>query len=202
MKLTTPAFRKTLGRELAALLGERYTFLGSRDELRADAPGGRDVVALHVASQFSPALTVSFYVGRNFDAARRVETLLGLPKAYYHIHKHSTNAERLTGLDYPGPHSWHVDLAAPAAGLAREMAAAIRAIGGAFFARFATLGTAREALARDDPWCQGGAVAWRQLLLVDLALGDPAHFEAWASGLDPATRAEAQELITRYQRLS
>jgi hypothetical protein len=152
------------------------------------------VVILSGSTRYSPEIDLAFYFGRNFAAARQLEALLGDHRFYYHIQQYSWNRAHMNGLSYDGPYRWAIDIGAAPASLASEVAAAIHGIGDPFFARFADIEAARDAVASDDPWCFGGAAYAHQLLLLDAALGDLAHFEAWAHRVGVVGDSVAEEL--------
>lgn len=195
---TANAFQQNLGAEIAAQLGSTYKFFKSRLELRADVPEGHNVIVLSGSNKYSPYIEVSFYFGKNFAAVKRIEKLLGEHQFYYHIQQYSPNRASLTGLPYTGPYTWSVDITKPTERLAAEMAQAINGIAGPFFSRFSEMRAARDAIATGDRWCFGGAGYWNQVLLLDLALGDLAHFESWSENLDTRSLDQAREEISKF----
>ena len=199
MASSAELFQQQLGAQVAALLGGKYKFFKSRLELRAEAPDGHNVIILSGSNKWSPHISLSFYFGRNFSDAKRVEKLLGEHQFYYHIQQYSLNRESMQGLTYRGPYTWSVDITAPPDSLASEVVAAIHGIADPFFERFATIKAARDALAADDPWCFGGKPFWSQLLLLDLAMGNQPHFERWAERLDDFTRSQVDEKLSKYR---
>jgi hypothetical protein len=92
----------------------------------------------------------------------------------------------MQGVAYAGPDSWSVDISAPPPDLSLQVAAAIHGMADPFFARFDELRSARDAIAAGDPWCFSGQLFWRNLLLIDAALDDLPHFEAWAADMPTA----------------
>ena len=198
MTSSAATFQQALGAQIAGLLGGPYKFYKSRLELRAQVPDGHNVIILSGANKYSPHISVSFYFGRNFAAAKEIEQLLGKHQFYYHIQQYSPNRNVLKGLPYTGPYTWSVDIEKPPATLPSEIVEAIHGIADPFFDRFSTMTKARDAIAADDPWCFGGRTFWSQLLLLDLALGDLQHFERWAKSLDEFNRAQAEETIAKY----
>ncbi len=98
-------------------------------------------------------------------------------------------------LQYHGPYSWSLDLSRPIGSLISEMKYAIESIASPFFERFNSIECARDAIASDDPWCFGGPIFWRQLLFLDAAMNDIAHFKAWAIGLEEFALRQANEAL-------
>jgi len=192
-------FQKFLGEQTTKLLGDEFRFFRSRLELRRRALDSEDVVVLGGSNKWSPCLSVAFYFGRRFDAARRVEKQLGSEGAFYHVFQHSLNLRKLSGLSYSGPISWEVDLRQPPPDLANQLTEAIQQVAFPFFARFETLGNARSGLLDEDAWCFSARGAfWRQLFLIDVALNDINHFRRWAESLDQTNFAAAQKALSQY----
>jgi hypothetical protein len=127
-----------------------------------------------------------------------MEQRCGLYKFPYHIQQFSVNRGALVGLAYQGPFDWSVNIHEPLGQLPVEMAAAVRGMAIPFFERFETLPSARAALADDDPWCFGGAGFWRQLLHVDLAMGEVERFREWSRRLSDYDRDQAEMEISKY----
>lgn len=199
MAISSAEFQRSLGAKLTDALSGRYRFFKSRRELRADAPGGHDVLILTGATKYSPHITVDFYFGRNFSAAKQVEKRIGKHQFYYHIQQYSPNRKHMNGLRYSGPYTWSVDINDPPKTLVDELAEAVQGMALPFFERFADIRSARDAIANDDPWCFGGKTFWRQLLLLDMAMDDVAHFERWATNLDALSQQQANEMIAAFK---
>jgi hypothetical protein len=106
----------------------------------------------------------------------------------------------MQGLEYAGPYNWSVNINDPPKTLLSELTDAIRGMAVPFFERFSDIRSARDAIAADDPWCFGGRLCWRQLLLLDLAINDLEHFERWRSGLDELYQRQASEMIALFAR--
>lgn len=186
MASASQAFLQKLGDELTEMLGPGYRLLRSRRELRAEAPNGYRSVVLHAATKYSPFIGLAFYFGCVYSAVRPIEDLLGPHRAVFHVQQFSYNRPHMQGLSYSGPDSWSVDVSAPSPDLSPQVAAAIHGMADPFFARFEELQSARDAIAAGDAWCFSGQLFWRNLLLLDAALGDLHHFEAWAAGMPTA----------------
>ena len=169
-------FTQSLGAEVAAQLGNGYKFLKSRAEVRAESPEAHNVIILSVAAKYSPFVSVAFYFGRNYSLVRKMEQRHALCQFPYHIQQFSMNRNAMRDVAFHGPFQWSVNIQEPLGTLPTEITKAISGLADPFFNRFASLVTARDALASDDPWCFGGRGFWRQLLHVDPALGDLAHF--------------------------
>ncbi|HEY3319365.1 MAG TPA: hypothetical protein VGP72_02675 [Planctomycetota bacterium] len=187
-----------MGAQVADALGQ-YQFFRSRCEFRKSAGEGDDVIVLSGNNKWSPHIHLSFHVGRNFAAAKPIEKLLGLTPFYYQIHQWSQNTRYAKSLRFAGPCTWSIDINSPPESLVPEIVAAIHGIADPFLERFAKIEVARDALATNDPWCVGGSILWRQLLVLDLTLNDLAHFETWAkSNLKDFSRVQAAEMIAQY----
>ena len=198
MASASAKFTQHLGARLSERLEGRFRFLKSRSELRADAPNGQDVLILHVSAKYSPHVSVAFYFGRNFTRVKDLEKRFGLYQFPCHIQQFSLSRKAMSGLPYDGPFQWSVDITRPPETLTDEIAAAVEGVADPFFRRYSSLDVAREALAANDPWCFGGPAFWRQLLHVDLALGDLAHFEEWSKALSAFDKAQADQVIEEY----
>jgi hypothetical protein len=199
MASASSVFQYHLGEQLAEVLGEGWKHYKSRNEVRAQADGGDKVIILSGSNKYSPHVEVAFYFGCRYAAASKIEKLLGGHQFHYHIQQYSHNRCAFAELPFAGPSTWSVNIESPPLGLASELADAIRGIAFPFFERFASMRAARDALAADDPWCFGGTAFWPQLLLLDLALGDVAHFKDWARDLDAFSLGQAQERIAAYE---
>lgn len=198
--MTAAEFQQQLGAALSDALDGRYRFTKSRSELRAECPDGHNVVVLAGSAKYSPHVSVDFYFGRNFAKARQVEKLLGGQPFLYHIQQFSPNRAHMNPLAFSGTHSWSVDINSPPQTLVLEVAAAIRGMAEPFFERFADMRVARDAIAANDRWCFGGRTFWRQLLLLDMALDDLAHFEGWRPALAATEQLEASESIQAFKK--
>jgi hypothetical protein len=190
-------FQERLGAEVTELLGSGHRFLKSRTEIQTAALQGHNVVILSGSNKYSPFVDVAFYFGKNFAAAKALERKHGLHQFLYHVQQYSRNRASFSELSFSGPCTWSVDITSPPPNLAQEVASAIRGLAEPFFSRFEDLRAARDALAADDPWCFGGPAYWRQLLHLDLALGDLEHFDAWSTCLDDFSRGQARERIAK-----
>ena len=198
MTVTSEQFSKQLGAEIAVALGSDYKFYKSRLEIRRDAPDGQDVIILAPSAKYSPHINFAFYFGRNFAVAKRLEKSVGDHQFYYHIQQFSLNRQPLYAPSYDGPDNWDIDITNPPSNLCSEVVGAIQAMAYPFFKRFASIKAARDAIASDDPWCIGGPMYWRQLLLLDLASDDLSHFTNWYMQLDDWTRDQADQEIAKY----
>lgn len=202
MATAAAQFRQQLGADLAFELQGHYTHLRSRGELRRTTPDGHDVLILSVSAKHSPFVSVAFYFGRNYAVAKRIEKLLRGYEFPYHIQQFSLNRRAMAGIPYDGPYQWSIDIRNPPQDLAKQVAAAVLGVAVPFFVRFSSIAAARDALANNDPWCFGGPVFWRQLLIVDLALDDLAHFQKWAVCLQEYDRNQSEGVIRKFQEQS
>jgi hypothetical protein len=199
MASASSLFQHHLGEQLAEALGEGWRHYKSRNEVRAAAEEGDRVIILSGSNKYSPHVEVAFYFGCKYAAASKIEKLLGRDQFYYHIQQYSYNRRAFSVLPFAGPSTWSVNIESPPPDLPLELADAVRGIAFPFFERFASMRDARDALAADDPWCFGGKGYWSQLLLLDMALDDMAHFRDWASDFDAFTLGQAQERIAKYE---
>jgi len=195
-------FQQSLGAEVAAILGPRYKFFRSRNELRSEIPGGHHVVVITGSNKWSPDVEVAFYFGKNFSAAKDIEKRLGIFQFYYHVQQYSPNCAFANLGPYSGPCSWSVNITKPPPGLAWEIAQAIEGLSKPFLEKYDSLVAARDAIAGDDPNVFGGPPFWAQLLRLDLALDDLLHFERWAEKLEELPRTQAQAVIQVYRQRS
>lgn len=196
--LTANAFQKQLGEELASVLRGEFKFFRSSLQLRRSTANGKDVIILAGSNAWSPFISVSFYFGRNFDQVRALEKRHSEYAMPYHVQQYSPNLRSMAGIEYSGPHTWNVDLREPPESLAHELGAAVRGMAEPFFARFADLRAARDAIASNDPWCFGGHAMWRALLKLDAALGELAHFREWNTRLGEFEAKQASEMLALW----
>ena len=201
MALTAAQFQQQLGEEIAKAFDGQYRFFKSRLELRRKSGSGDDVVILAGSNKYSPNISISFYFGRNFATAKQLEKRVGGHQFYYHIQQYSPRRDGMPGLEYSGPCSWSVDINSPPKSLVAEIVSAVHGMADPFFARFSTIESARDAIARNDPWCFGGKVFWRQLLLLDAAMDDLPHFQKWATRLGSFERAQAAPLVEQFSNV-
>ena len=201
MSLTAPKFLQELGASLAQILGGEYRYFKSRLELRQASDGGNNVLILAGSNKYSPSISLSFYFGRNFAAAKRLEKRVGGYQFPYHIQQYSLNRRAMPGLNCSGPYTWSLDINDPPRALSSEIVAAVRGIANPFFARFSNMEVARDAIASDDPWCFGGFPFWRQLLVLDAALNDLPHFQRWSKGLGPFERSQAEARLEQIAQV-
>lgn len=191
MPMNVETYFRQLGETAAQALGPEYRFHRTTRQLRASAGEGENVIVLTGLTKYSPTISVSFYFGRNYTAAKQVERLIGRPHlAYYHAFMWSIHAHRMNGLGFDGPTEWHVDLRDPGAfDLVPEFVAAIKGVAFPFFERFRSIEAARDALAAEDSWIL--YTPSHSLLEVDAAMGDLSHFEEWCGRLPDKARAGA-----------
>jgi hypothetical protein len=179
-------YRNELGETVAKKLGADFRFYRSRQELRRETQEGHDSIILTGSSKFSPHISINFYFGVNFAKARAIEKKFfgSSHLAHYHIHQYSLNRNHMVGLDYRGPFSWNINLKDPP-DIVQEVKVAIEKMALPFFERFSDLKIARDAKVGKDSWCLGGDIFWRDILVMDMALGDMAHFIEWKKTINP-----------------
>lgn len=194
-------FIKLLGEEVAEELGNEFKFFRSREELRRSAEAGHDVIVFGGSSKYSPEISISFYVGKNFKSVKKIEKALGDSPSYYHIQQYSPNIGGIVGHPYTGPHTWSVDVTNPPKNLTEEFCAALKGIGEPFFERFSTIRKARDGIVADNSWCFGGLTSWRNLLYLDIALDDLSHFKTWSEKLSDFEMGQANEILQELRLL-
>ena len=193
-------YKKKLGQEIAELFGGEFKFFKSKLELKRKRSGGFDVIILSGSNKWSPFIDVSFYFGRNFDAARKVEKALSDHPMPYQIQQYSPNVSSMLGLGYTGEGIWEVNIEEPPQNLAVKIKSAIESIAFPFFEKFTTLESAQEALAQDHSWCfSPKGPFYHMLFKVDAALGDLEHFKKWSECLDDFYVEQASEKILKLE---
>ncbi len=193
-------YKKKLGQELAELFGGEFKFYKSKLELKRKRADGFDVIILSGSNKWSPLIDVSFYFGRNFDAARKVEKALGDHPMPYQIQQYSPNINSMIGLGFTGDGTWEVNIEEPPHDLAIKIKNAIENIAFPFFERFSSLKAAQEALAKDDSWCfSPKGPFYHMLFKVDAALGDLEHFKKWSECLEDFYIEQASEKISKLE---
>ena len=182
---------------LDELRGE-YQYSPSDGALRADAKNGHRVVYLAGSDKQSPNISISFYFGINFDAARSIELQLERSPRLYHINQYSLNRNLMQELEYRGPYTWLVNVNSSPSDLAAQIAQAVHGIADPFFERFSTLASARDAIAGGSSWCFSGPTFWQPVLLLDIALGDLEHFRNWSLALSDESRVLAEAMLIKH----
>lgn len=193
-------YKKKLGQEIADLFGGEFKFYKSKLELKRKRAKGFDVIVLSGSNKWSPFINVTFYFGRNFDAARKVEKALGDYPMPYQIQQYSPNVSSMEGLGYNGDGTWEVNLEEPPQNLAVTIKKAIEEIAFPFFDKFTTLDAAQEALAEDHSWCfSPKGPFYHMLFKIDAALGDLEHFKNWSECLDEFYAKQALVQISQLE---
>jgi hypothetical protein len=193
-------YKKQLGQEVADLFGGEFKFYKSKLELKRKRAEGFDVIVLSGSNKWSPYIDVSFYFGRNYDAARKVEKALGSYTMPYQIQQYSPNVGSMKGVGYRGDGTWEVNIDEPPKDLALTIKKAIEEIAFPFFERFSTLKAAQSALESDDSWCfSPKGPFYHMIFTVDAALNDIEHFKEWSQCLDEFYKNQAFEDIAKLQ---
>jgi len=193
-------YKKKLGQEIEELFGGEFKFYKSKLELKRKRSDGFDVIILSGSNKWSPHIAVSFYFGRNFDGARKVEKILGSHPMPYHIQQYSPNVSSMKGLEYKGEGRWKVNIENPTKGLAKIVKHAIESIAFPFFERFSRLEAAQDALVNDDSWCFSPKGAFYHMLFnIDAALNDLDHFKEWTKCLNDFYLQQANEDIAKLE---
>jgi hypothetical protein len=195
---TARDFKQRLCAQVAKQLGLQFRFFKSHMELRAEVPDGYHVVIISGSNKYSPYVGVDFYYGKCFTSARKLEKRLAIYSFPYHVQQYSPNFRSGSARLFTGPTTWSVDATDPPLDLAEQVAEAIRGIANPFWERYESMVAARDAIAEDDPGVFGGPAFWRQLLHLDMALGDLEHFTTWSSRLNDFSRGQADEVIRKY----
>lgn len=199
----TNEYLKQLGQEIAGLLGGEFRFYKSKLELRRKRADGFDVIVLSGSNKWSPYVSVSFYFGRNFDAARKVEKAIGSEPMPYQIQQYSLSAGSMKSLGYLGNGSWEVNVEEPPDDLAISIKNAIEEIAYPFFERFSTLKAAQRALEVDDSWCfSPKGPFYHMIFKVDAALNEIEHFKKWSKCLDEFYQEQASEDLAKLEAIS
>jgi len=196
-------YQKQLGQEIADLLGSEFRFYKSKLELRRKRADGFDVIVLSGSNKWSPYIDVSFYFGRNYDAARKVEKAIGSHPMPYQIQQYSPNAGSMKALGYLGTGSWEVNIEEPPNDLAHTVKNAIEEIAFPFFTRFSTLKAAQSALENDDSWCfSPKGPFFHMIFKVDAALNEIEHFKKWSQCLDEFYQDQASEDLAKFDAVN
>jgi hypothetical protein len=178
-----------LGVAVADQFGPSVTFSKVRKCLTWPTTYGDNFVALSGSNRCSPLISVDFYFGNRYDAATRVEKLLGRSKNEQrigHIIQYSLNARLMEGLTFGSARTFEINIRNPPSNIASSVADAIRQIAFPFWNRYPTVRSARDALLSRDEWCfHAGGPFWHDLLYLDAALGEFEHYESWLAQLEP-----------------
>ncbi len=194
-------YKKKLGQEIADLLGSEFKFYKSKLELKRKRAEGFDVIVLSGSNKWSPYIDVSFYFGRNYDLARKVEKALGSHPMPYQIQQYSPSVKSMEGLGYNGDGTWEVNIEEPPKDLAHTIKNAIEEMAFPFFERFSTLKAAQGALEKDDSWCfSPKGPFYHMIFKVDAALNEIEHFKKWSLCLDEFYQKQASVYITKLER--
>jgi hypothetical protein len=193
-------YKKLLGQEIADLFGGESKFYKSKLELKRKRAEGFDVVVLSGSNKWSPYIDISFYFGRNYDAARKVEKALGDHPMPYQIQQYSPNVGSMKGLEYIGDGTWEVNIEEPPKKFAHTIKNAIEDIAFPFFERFSTLKGAQGALENDDSWCfSPKGPFYHMIFKVDAALNEIDHFKKWSHCLEEFYQKQAFEDLAKLE---
>ena len=195
MSSAAKRYRQELGEKLLRGLGTDFKFSRTTLTLAAPFKEGTQVITLAGTSRGSPHITIAFYMGLVFDAARNVEKKLRWKPLPAHVTQFSVNFPNMPGISWHGPGLLPVDLGSPPANIASEVVAAIQAIAFPFFERLGTPNAARDAIASGNGLCFGGPPFWKQLFLLDCTLGQLSHYEEWSSRLRESQQPESRAAI-------
>jgi hypothetical protein len=195
-------YKKKLGLELEELFEGEFKFYKSKLELKRKRGEGFDVIILSGSNKWSPLIDVSFYFGRNYDAARKIEKAIGGYPMYYQIQQYSLNVGSMEGLNYKGEGSWEVNLELQDKNFAQTIKKAIEDIAFPFFDRFIDIEEAREALSNNDSWCfSPEGPFYHMIFKIDAALNDIEHFKSWSKCLEQLYLDQAAEDIAKFEAL-
>ena len=200
---TANEYQKELGQRITSLLGSDFKFYKSKLEIKRKRADGFDVIVLSGSNKYSPDINISFYFGRNFDLARKVEKAMGDYPMPYQIQQYSPNMKSMEGLKYKGKGTWDINIEIPPKDIAEAIASAIEGIAFPFFERFSKLSDARDALANDDSWCFSPRGSFYHMIFkLDAALNDISHFENWSECLDSFCLQQAKADIDKFKEIS
>lgn len=196
-------FCARLGADVAAEFENEVTYRKSTRRLTWNTFFGSHSITISGSNKWSPMINVAFYFGNRYEEATNIERLLGKRRGELrsaHIMNYSLNAGLMKELSFDRASSWSINIEAPAASLASEIAEAVRQIAFPFWHRYPTVRSARDAMLSGDSWCfQAGGPFWLDLLYLDAALGELDHYESWMANLDAfyVPHASAQLALVR-----
>ena len=178
------------GEELASELGGDFRLHKTHLELKRPCGEAYDVIAFHGSNKYSPRVHLDFLVGKYYREVDVVRKAMGEGRFPCHV---TQRGESTRG-------GWSVDIEDPPPGLVEEVANCLRQSTETFFRSFASMRHARDALANGSKLCAGGSMAWRQVLMLDLALNELDHFQGWRRVLDDRAQWQADLAIRLYLR--
>ena len=178
-----------------------FTFRRTTLTLAAQSTEGLRIITLAGTSRGSPYITIAFYMGLVFDVVRKVEKTLSWKPLPTHVTQFSVNFPNMPGVSWQGSALLPVDLRSPSANVATEVVGAVQAIAFPFFERLGAPTAAREAIASGSRLCFSGAPFWKQLFLLDCALGQLSRYEEWSTRLDGSRQRESRDSITLARKL-
>lgn len=190
-------FRVRVGEQLAARL-PGFRFLKSKLTLEQRFGGNTHVIVLSGSSKYSPMVSLAYYVGVRFADVTALEKLLGLSPRAYHVGQYSMNASKMRGLT-AAKADWDHDLRSGEETLVEQVEQSVHQVCTPYFARFTTVESARDALEGDDSWCIGGALAWRELLLIGALAHDRSRFDRWLATQPLHTQQKVEEFLTAHE---
>lgn len=197
----TGQMRRKIGERLALELGADFRFFSSRNELRSKTDYGHQSIVIVNTAQFSPYTTLSFHFGLFFDAVWKIQREIEPrpSKPYYHLIQNSYSIAHMQGLNCSGPTTWETTVTVPLEHLIPEVLPMIKCAIFPFFERFGELGAARDAIANNDSWCQGGVYRWQTVMLMDVALSDKKHLRRWLEDLPGRFKPEVEMYMRKLE---
>jgi hypothetical protein len=180
---------------VARALGPKFKTFKSGTAIRSSRADGHDVVLLQRIWDHQPDVEVDLIVGRAFSSVAAVHKKLGVAGTICQIQQSGANLSQL--LQRTESTRWRFT-GEPPEEVITTIAQSVRELGSPFFERFGDLQNCRDAVATSDAWCSGGHVRWANVLAMDLALNDYAHFRQWSKSLQPLVREQANSLAKAF----
>lgn len=180
---------------VAKALGATFKTFKAGTAIRRARADGHDVVLLQRIWDHQPEVEIDLIVGRAFSSVAAVQKRLGVTGTICQIQQSGANLARV--LQRAEPTRWRFKDEPPDAVVA-AVARSVQELGSPFFERFSDLQKSRDAVANSDAWCSGGHLRWANVLAMDLALDDSAHFRQWSSSLQPLVREQANALAQAF----
>jgi hypothetical protein len=180
---------------VAKALGAKFKTFKAGTAIRSSRADGHDVVLLQRIWDHQPDVEVDLIVGRAFSSVAAVHKKLGVAGTICQIQQSGANLSQL--LQRAEPTRWRFT-GEPPEEVVTTIAHSVRELGLPFFENFSDLQKSRDAVATSDAWCSGGHVRWANVLAMDLALDDYAHFRQWSKPLQPLVREQANSLAQAF----
>jgi hypothetical protein len=181
---------------VAKALGPDFKTFKKGAALRKARADGHDVILFQRIWDHQPDVEVALIVGRSFPVVERVHKKIGVTGTICQIQQSGENLSTLTRRTEST--RWRFSAEGPSDDVVNATARSVCELGQPFFERFSKIRVCRDALTASDPWCSGGHVRWANVLALDLALDDYAHFRKWSEALQPLVREQAELLAQAF----